>query len=147
VQYYDTNKEAQVENVDFLFVSRCMLMEGHQLFLKLPLDDLPEMLQQMHDAPENEHLKNRKFGLDSDDMMDSHTHIIIKCFYSLCPDKHSTKLQDKTIRVLFAVQKQDTHECTFVIHDTKLFNEDFICNFHIMPPKDETMLLLHFVWK
>ena len=147
VQYYDTNKEAQVENVDFLFVSRCMLMEGHQLFLKLPLDDLPEMLHQMHDAPENEHLKNRKFGLDSDDMMDSHTHIIIKCFYSLCPDKHTTTLQDKTIRVLFAVQKQDTHECTFVIHDTKLFNEDFICNFHIMPPKDETMLLLHFVWK
>jgi hypothetical protein len=147
VQYYDTNREPVVDTVDFLFVSRCMLMEGNELFLKLPLEDLPEMLQQMHDSSENDHLKNRKFGLDSDDMMDSHTHIIIKCFYSLCPDKHSTTLQDKTIRVLFAVQKQDTHECTFVIHDTKLFNDDFICNFHIMPPKDETMLLLHFVWK
>jgi hypothetical protein len=124
-----------------------MLMEGHELFLKLPLDDLPDMLQQMHDSSENEHLKNRKFGLDSDDMMDAHTHVIIKCFFSLCPDKHTTTLQEKKIRVLFAIQKQDAQDCTFVFHDTKLFNEDFICNFHIMPPKDESMLLLHFTWK
>jgi hypothetical protein len=147
VQYYDTNREPVVDTVDFLFVSRCMLMEGHELFLKLPLEDLPEMLQQMHDSSENDHLKNRKFGLDSDDMMDMHTHIIIKCFYTLCPDKHTSTLQEKKIRVLFAIQKQDTNDCTFVFHDAKLFNEDFICNLHIMPPKDETMLLLHFVWK
>jgi hypothetical protein len=147
VQYYDANGQAAVDAVDFLFVSRCMLMEGHELFLKLPLDDLPDMLQQMHNSQENEHLKNRKFGLDSDDMMDAHTHVIIKCFFSLCPDKHTTTLQEKKIRVLFAIQKQDAQDCTFVFHDTKLFNEDFICNFHIMPPKDESMLLLHFTWK
>jgi hypothetical protein len=147
VQYCDANRQPAVDTVDFLFVSRCMLMEGHQLFLKLPLDDLPEMLQHMHTASGNEHLKNRKFGLDADDMMDMHTHIIIKCFYTLCPDKHATTLQDKKIRVLFAIQKQGTNECTFVFHDTKLFSEDFICNFHIMPPQDESMLLLHFVWK
>ena len=147
VQYYDVNAQPVTENVDFLFVSRCMLMEGQQLFLKLPVDDLPDMLQHMHDSPENEHLKNRKFGLDADDMMDSHTHVIIKCFYSLCPDKHTTTLQEKKIRVLFGIQKEGTSDCTFVFHDTKLFNENFICNFHVMPPKDETMLLLHFVWK
>jgi len=147
VQYYDCNKQPVVDAVDFLFVSRCMLMEGHELFLKLPVDDLPEMLQQMHNAPDNEHLKNRRFGLDSDDMMDMHTHIVIKCFYTLCPDKHTTTLQEKKVRVLLAIQKQDTNDCTFVFHDAKLYNEDFICNFHIMPPKDETMLLLHFVWK
>jgi hypothetical protein len=93
VQYYDCNKQPVVDAVDFLFVSRCMLMEGHELFLKLPVDDLSEMLQQMHSAPDNEHLKNRRFGLDSDDMMDMHTHIVIKCFYTLCPDKHTTTLQ------------------------------------------------------
>ena len=147
VQYYDTSGKPAVDAVDFLFVSRCMLMEGHQLFLKVPLDDLPGMLRQMHDSSENEHLKNRKFGLDSDDMMDAHTHVVIKCFFSLRPDKHTTTLQGKHIRVLFAIQKQDTNDCTFVFHDTKLFNEDFICNFHIMPPKDESMLLLHFTWK
>ena len=147
VQYCDANAQPVTENVDFLFVSRCMLMEGHQLFLKLPLEDLPDMLQQMHDSSENEHLKNRKFGLDADDMMDTHTHIIIKCFYSLCPDKHTTTLQEKKIRVLFGIQKEDTSDCTFVFHDTKLFNENFICNFHIMPPRDESMLLLHFTWK
>ena len=147
VQYYDTNKQAAVDSVDFLFVSRCMLMEGHELFLKLPLDDLPDMLQQIHSSSNNEHLKNRKFGLDSDDMMDTHTHVVIKCFFSLCPDKHTTTLQEKKIRVLFAIQKQEAQDCTFVMHDTKLYNEDFICNFHIMPPKDESMLLLHFTWK
>jgi hypothetical protein len=147
VQYCDANRQPAVDTVDFLFVSRCMLMEGHELFLKLPVDDLPEMLQQMHNAPDNEHLKNRRFGLDSDDMMDMHTHIVIKCFYTLCPDKHTTTLQEKKVRVLLAIQKQDTNDCTFVFHDAKLYNEDFICNFHIMPPKDETMLLLHFVWK
>ena len=147
VQYYDADRQPVVDSVDFLFVSRCMLMEGHQLFLKLPLDDLPEMLQQIHGSTQNEHLKNRKFGLDADDMMDAHTHIIIKCFYSLCPDKHTTTLQEKKIRVLFAIQRQNAQDCTFVFHDTKLFNEDFICNFHIMPPKDESMLLLHFTWK
>ena len=147
VQYYDSDKQAAVDSVDFLFVSRCMLMEGHQLFLKIPVDDLPEMLQQIQSSPDNEHLKNRKFGLEADDMMDSHTHIIIKCFYTLCPDKHTTTLQQKKIRVLFGIQKPDTEECTFVFHDTKLFSEDFICNFHIMPPRDESMLLLHFTWK
>jgi hypothetical protein len=145
VQYYDTNRQPAVDSVDFLFVSRCMLMEGHELFLTLPLDDLPEMLQNMHSS--NEHIGNRKFGLDADDMMDEHTHIVIKCFYTLCPDKHTTSLQEKNIRILIRVQEQDKDECTFVFHDAKLFNKDFICNFHIMPPKDETMLLLHFVWK
>ena len=145
VQYYDANKQPVVDSVDFLFVSRCMLMEGHELFLTLSLDDLPEMLQNMHSS--NEHIGNRKFGLDADDMMDEHTHIVIKCFYTLCPDKHTTSLQEKNIRILIRVQEQDKDECTFVFHDAKLFNKDFICNFHIMPPKDETMLLLHFVWK
>ncbi len=147
VHYYDANRQPTIDAVDFLFVSRCMLMEGHQLFLKLPLDDLPEMLQQIQSSPENEHLKNRKFGLDAEDMMDTHTHIVIKCFYTLCPDKHSTTPQEKKIRVLFGIQKPDTEECTFVFHDTKLYDQDFICNFHIMPPRDESMLLLHFTWK
>jgi hypothetical protein len=147
VHYYDANRQPTIDAVDFLFVSRCMLMEGHQLFLNLPLDDLPEMLQQIQSSPENEHLKNRKFGLDAEDMMDTHTHIVIKCFYTLCPDKHSTTPQEKKIRVLFGILKPDTEECTFVFHDTKLFNQDFICNFHIMPPRDESMLLLHFTWK
>jgi hypothetical protein len=147
VHYYDTNKQATIDSVDFLFVSRCMLMEGHQLFLKLPLDDLPQMLKHMHDSPDNEHIGNRTFGLEADDMMDMHTHVVIKCFYTLSPDKHTTTLQEKKIRVLFSIQKQDTDACTFVFHETKLFNDDFICNFHIMPPRDETMLLLHFAWK
>ena len=111
-----------------------------------PLDDLPAMLQHMHDAPENEHIRNRTFGLEADDMIDD-THIIIKCFYTLYPDRHVTTLQDKKIRVLFAIQKQDTNQCTFVSHDTKLFSEDFICNFHVMPPQEQSNLVLHFTWK
>ena len=87
VQYYDADRQPVIENVDFLFVSRCMLMEGHELFLKVPLDDLADMLQSMHDAPENEHIRNRTFGLEADDMIDD-THIIIKCFYTLYPDRH-----------------------------------------------------------
>jgi hypothetical protein len=146
VQYYDANAQLVVDAVDFLFVSRCMLMEGHEIYLKLPLADLPEMLQEMHDAPENEHIRNRRFGLEADDMIDD-THIIIKCFYTLYPDRHVTTLQDKKIRVLFAIQKQDTNQCTFVSHDTKLFSEDFICNFHVMPPQEQSNLVLHFTWK
>jgi hypothetical protein len=147
VQYYDADGKAQADRVDFLFVSRCMLMEGHQLFLKLPLDELPEMLQHMHDSPRNDHIGNRTFGLQAADMFDGHTHIVVKCFYTLCPDKHATTLQEKHIRVLFSIQEDDSDECTFAFHDTKLFSEAFICNFHIMPPADETMLALHFVWK
>jgi hypothetical protein len=78
VQYYDANRQAAVDTVYFLYVSRCMLMKGHELFFKLPVEDLPDMLQHMHDSSENENLKNRKFGLDSDHMMDKHTHVIIK---------------------------------------------------------------------
>ena len=51
MQYYN-DAQLVIDNVDFLFVSRCMLMEGHELFLKLRLQDLADMLQQMHDAPE-----------------------------------------------------------------------------------------------
>ena len=145
VQYY-ADAELVVDSVDFLFVSRCMLMEGHEIYLKLPLADLPDMLRQMHDAPGNEHIGNRTFGLEADDMIDD-THVIIKCFYTLYPDKHMTTLREKKIRVLFAIQKQDTNLCTFVSHDTQLFSEDFICNFHIMPPQDQSNLVLHFVWK
>ena len=146
VQYYDADAQLVVDAVDFLFVSRCMLMEGHELFLKLPLEHLPEMLRQMHDAPANEHIRNRTFGLEADDMIDD-THVILKCFYTLYPDKHITTLQDKKIRVLFAIQKQDTNQCTFVSHDTQLFGEDFICNVHVMPPRDQSNLVLHFTWK
>ena len=147
VQYYDADRQPVVDSVDFLFVSRCMLMEGHQLFLKLPLDDLPEMLERIHNSPRNDHIGNRTFGLQAEDMFDGHTHMVMKCFYTLCPDKHATTLQEKYIRVLFSIQEHDSDECTFVFHDVKLFSEDFICNFHIMPPADETMLALHFVWK
>jgi hypothetical protein len=145
VQYY-VDGELVIDHVDFLFVSRCMLMEGHEIYLKLPLADLPDMLQQMHDAPENEHIRNRTFGLEADDMIDD-THVIIKCFYTLYPDKHIATLREKKIRVLFAIQKQDTNQCTFVSHDTQLFSEEFICNFHIMPPQEQSNLVLHFTWK
>jgi hypothetical protein len=149
VQYYDTDGRAAVDSVDFLFVSRCMLMEGHQLFLKLPLDQLQETLRHMHASSDNEHIGSRTFGLDADGMADAHTHATIKCFYTLCPDKHAATLQGKKIRVLFRVREKDTDECTFVLHDAKLFNEDFICNFHIMAPEcpDSTAPLAHFVWQ
>ena len=58
------------------------IMEGHELFLKLSLDDLREMLQHMEDTSENENIRNRTFDLETDDMIDD-THIVIKCFYTL----------------------------------------------------------------
>jgi hypothetical protein len=148
VKYYDTNQQAVVvQSVDFLFVSRCMLMEGHQLFMQLRVDDLPQVLHDMNNASQNDHIGNRRFGLDTDDMLDGQTHVFIKCFYTLYPDKHTNTLQDKKIRVLFSIHETDTEECTFVLQDMHLFNSEFICNFHVMPPKDETQVLLHFVWK
>ena len=147
VKYYDSNHETVVQNVDFLFVSQCMLMEGSELYVRLPVEDMQPMLQHMHNAPQNDHIGNRRFGLDADDMLDGQTHVFIKCFYTLYPDKHTNTLQDKKIRVLFSIHETDTEECTFVVQDMHLFNSEFICNFHVMPPKDDTQVLLHFVWK
>jgi hypothetical protein len=147
VKYYDSNHETVVQNVDFLFVSQCMLMEGSELYVRLPVDDMQPMLHHMHNAPQNDHIGNRRFGLDADDMLDGQTHVFIKCFYTLYPDKHTNTLQDKKIRVLFSIHETDTEECTFVVQDMHLFNSEFICNFHVMPPKDDTQVLLHFVWK
>jgi hypothetical protein len=126
-----------------------MLMEGHELFLRLPLEDLEDTLRHMHAAPDNEHIGSRTFGLDAGRTADTHTHATIKCFYTLCPDRHAATLQGKKIRVLFRVRERDTDECTFVLHDAKLFSEDFICNFHIMPPAcpDSDAPLAHFVWQ
>ena len=137
---------AMQENIDFTFVHRCMLMDGHVVYWSMTQADYADLLGGLYAASKNDHIRDRAFTLDHDDR--SADLLFVQCFYTVAHHAPA-ELQHVKIQVMFIIKDKNafTDNDATAFYDVSLFDANFDLKVHVMPPEDVSLVVTHFVFE
>ena len=143
-RYFNMNGAVIEQSLDFIFVQRCMLMDGHSVFWAIKSTDYETMLRDIHTTKKNGHLRGQTFALDQSSSSDS---LYLQCFYTLAHHAPS-ELADTKIQLMFSIKDKTSISGNQVsaYYDIPLFDSSLNLNVHTMPPEDTSMIITHFVF-
>ena len=139
----DLNRAVQ-ESIDFTFVHRCMLMDGHVMYWAMTQADYADLIRDIY-TPKNEHIRGRAFTLEHDRSSDC---LYLQCFYAIS-HREPSELQHTKMQVMFIIKDKNafTDNDTAAFYDIPIFDSAFDLNVHIMPPEDESLVVTHFIFE
>ncbi|MEI6201464.1 MAG: hypothetical protein WCP68_05895, partial [Enhydrobacter sp.] len=133
------------ENIDFTFVHRCMLMDGHVVYWSMTQADYADLVGGLYAANKNDHIRERAFTLDHDRSADL---LFVQCFYTVAHHAPA-ELQDAKIQVMFIIKDKNafTDNDATAFYDVSLFDANCDLKVHIMPPEDASLVVTHFIFE
>jgi hypothetical protein len=143
---FDADENCVVqEDIDFTFVHRCMLMDGHVIYWTMTQADYDDLLKNIYVSRKNDHIRDRTFVLDHNRSTDC---LYLQCYYTIAHHTPSD-LQNTKMQVMFMIKDKyafsDNDAAAF--YDIPIFDSNFNMNVHIMPPEDESLIVRNFVFE
>jgi hypothetical protein len=132
------------ESIDFTFVHRCMLMDGHVVYWAMTQAAYADLIRDIY-TPKNEHIRGRAFTVEHDRSSDC---LYLQCFYAIA-HREPSELQDTKMQVMFIIKDKNAFNDndTTAFYDIPIFDSRFDLNVNIMPPEDASLVVPHFVFE
>jgi hypothetical protein len=143
---FDTDESCVVqEDVDFTFVHRCMLMDGHVIYWTMTPADYDDLLKDIYVSRKNDHIRDRAFTLDHNRSTDC---MYLQCFYTISHQAPSD-LEHAKMQAMFIIKDKYafSDNDTDAFNDVPIFDSNFNMNVHVMSPEDDSLIVRNFVFE